>query len=77
MLALVSLALVYARRLLAWLGSRKWRLRQHSRIRWALGHVSLEGRLLTALPVGGALVLVVVGLLLTARALSQPGILGV
>ncbi len=76
-LALVSLLLVYARQLLAWLGSRKWRLRQHPHIQWAFGHVSLEGRLLTALPVGGALVLVVVGLLLTARALSQPGLLGV
>ena len=76
-LALFSLALVYARRLLTWLGSRKWRLRQHSHIQRAFGHVSLGGRLLTALPVGGALVLVVVGLLLTARALSQPGLLGV
>ena len=76
-LALVSLALVYARRLLAWLGSKKWRLRQHPHIQWAFGHVSFDGRLLTALPVGGALVLVLVGLLLTARALSQPGILGV
>ncbi len=76
-LALVSLALVYARRLLAWLGSKKWRLRQHPHIQWALGHVSFDGRLLTALPVGGALVLVLVGLVLTARALSQPGILGV
>ena len=76
-LALVSLVLVYARRLLAWIGSRKWGLRQHPHIQRASGHVSLQGRLLTALPVGGALVLVVVGLLLTARALSQPGLLGV
>ena len=54
-LALVSLVLVYARRLLAWLGSRKWRMRQHPHIQSAFGHVSLRGRLLTALPVGGAL----------------------
>lgn len=75
-LALVSLALVYARRLLAWISSRRWQLRQHPYIGWAFGKVNPTG-LLTVLPLGGALVLVTVGLLLTARALSQPGLLGV
>ncbi len=75
-LALVSLALVYARRLLAWLSSRRWQLRRHPYIGWASGKVNPTG-LLAVLPLGGALVLVIVGLLLTARALSQPGLLGV
>ncbi|MFQ6019371.1 MAG: nickel/cobalt transporter, partial [Dehalococcoidia bacterium] len=76
-LALVSLILVYARQMLHWLGSRRWPLRSHPYLGWLLGNITPEGRLLTVIPVGGALVLVVVGLGLTVRALSQPGLLGV
>ncbi len=76
-LAMVSLLLVYARQLLEWLNSRRWRLRRNPYVGWLVGTMSPEGRLLTALPVGGALVLVVVGLLLTLRALLQPGLLAV
>ena len=75
-LTLVSLILVYARRLLDWLGERGGPLRtRHPYVGRLLGSTSPGGRLLRALPVGGALVLVSVGLLLTVRALSQPGML--
>ncbi len=57
------------------LSSRRWRLRRHPYVAWVLGNISQEGPLLAALPAGGALALVVVGLLLTLRALSQPGLL--
>jgi len=76
-LVLVSLALVYGRRLLDRLGERGARLREHPYVGWLVGGVGPEGRLLRLLPVGGALALVAVGLVLAARALSQPGLLGV
>lgn len=75
-LALVSLALVYGRRLLDRPAERGARLRGHPYVGWLAGGVGSEGRLLRLLPVGGALALVAVGLALAARALSHPGLLG-
>lgn len=74
-LTLVSLALVYGRRLLDWLGQRSGRISGYPYIGWLGASLQPQGRLLRALPLWGALALVAVGLLLTARALSQPGLL--
>jgi len=71
-LTLVSLTLVYARRLLDWLG----------RSRPSFGRVNALGvarnagavAVVRLAPIGGAFGLVAVGLLLTIRALSQPGL---
>ncbi len=76
-LTVVSLVLVYARRLLDWLGSRSGPLRGPGLAGRLLAAFTSDGQLLRLLPLGGALVLVGVGLILALRALSQPGILGV
>jgi ABC-type nickel/cobalt efflux system permease component RcnA len=75
-LAVWSLVVVCARRLLEW-----WvALRQPSSgadvTAYATKSLGIEGRLLRLLPVGGALALVVMGLFLSVRALSQSGLLG-
>ena len=72
-LTLVSLTLVYARLLLDWLGPSRasfGRVNQLGVARNA-GAVAVVVRLA---PIGGAFGLVAVGLLLTIRALSQPGL---
>ena len=69
-LAGVSLSLVYSRRLLDRLNARGKSIN-------LLGGGGPAGRLLELLPVGGGLVLVIVGLALAMRALSQPGLLSV
>lgn len=70
-LAAVSLALIYARRLLDWANSRlRHRLADRGSLRWLFRALRSEGRLLQLLPLGGAVVLIVVGVLLLARASS-------
>ncbi len=76
-LALVSLVLVYSRRLLDWLSSRRRPIRGGGFTGRLLGALAPEGRLMRVLPLGGALFLVAVGVILAVRALSQPGMLGV
>ena len=76
-LASVSLALVCARRLFDWLSSRRWPLGSHPYAAWLVGTGGSDSRLLALLPTGAALVLVAVGAVLTVRALSQSGLLGV
>jgi len=72
-LTLVSLTLVYARRLLDWLGRSRPSFGRVNALGVArnAGAVAVVVRLA---PIGGAFGLVAVGLLLTIRALSQPGL---
>jgi nickel/cobalt transporter (NicO) family protein len=71
-LTLVSLALLYARSFLQWLGARGV-VRGRSP-RAALIPGTGSAALLKLAPMGGAVALVVVGLVLTARALAAPGL---
>ncbi len=66
-LTLVSLTLLYARRFLERAGGRKGTSKP--RLGWVKGEA-----LLRVAPLGGSLGLVAVGVLLTVRALSQPGL---
>jgi len=70
-LTVITLTLVYARRALDRLSARP-----RSKAGWLLAPIALGHRLPGALPIGGALVLVVVGLILTVRALSASALLG-
>jgi ABC-type nickel/cobalt efflux system permease component RcnA len=76
-LALWSLVVVYARRLLEWWVARRQQQSSAGALTQTVNGFGLEGRLLRLLPVGGALALVVMGLFLSIRALSQSGLLGV
>jgi ABC-type nickel/cobalt efflux system permease component RcnA len=73
-LTLVSLALVYLRRIADWFASRGSGVAAHPLVAWATGRGAGDGVLMTVVPVGGAIALTVVGVLLTARALSGPGL---
>jgi ABC-type nickel/cobalt efflux system permease component RcnA len=76
-LALVSLALVYARRVVDWLSARRSGLRSHSLLGRASG-VSAAGSIIArALPVGAAVLLIGVGATLTVRALSASQFSGI
>jgi ABC-type nickel/cobalt efflux system permease component RcnA len=72
-LTLVCLALVYARRIVEALSARGHGLSAHPAFAWAVGNGSSSGALMTVLPLGGAAVLTIVGLLLTVRALPAVG----
>jgi nickel/cobalt transporter (NicO) family protein len=71
-LTLVSLALLYARSFLHWLGAR----RRASELDPSAGWISGAGStaLLKLAPMGGAVALVAVGVVLTVRALAAPGL---
>jgi nickel/cobalt exporter len=71
-LTLVSLALLYARSFLHWLGARRGAGRPDPKTGWISGAGS--SALLRLAPMGGAVALVVVGVVLTVRALAAPGI---
>lgn len=75
-LAMWSLVVVYARRLLEWWVVRRRRLSGAGAASQTPNGFGLE-RLLRLLPVGGALALVAMGLFLSIKALSQSGVLGV
>lgn len=71
-LTAVCLGLIFARRVIDWFGAR-----QRSGAGFLLGGVVQrlsQGALLRVVPLGGAGTLIVVGTLLTVRALSQPGL---
>jgi len=72
-LTLVSLTLVCARRLLDWLGRTRSSLGPLGHI-GAIGNGSAASMLVRLVPVAGAFGLLGVGVLLTIRALSQPGL---
>ena len=71
-LATVSLVLVYARQGADWL-SRKVPMTGGLATRFS-GAMSGEGVIVRVAPLAGACALVVVGVFLTARALSEPGL---
>jgi len=70
-LTLVSLALLYARRILQWLGERRGIRGSSPHGGWITGASSAA--LLHLAPVGGAVALIAVGAVLTARAVAAPG----
>src|SRR5438093_11321016 len=71
-LTLVSLTLVYFRRLLDWLGQARGSFGPLAYIR-PVASGAAAGVLVRLAPIGGAFGLLGVGILLTIRALSQPG----
>jgi nickel/cobalt exporter len=71
-LTLVSLALLYARSFLHWLGERRGDSGPDPSTGWIPGAGSAA--LLRLAPVGGAVALVAVGVVLTVRALAAPGL---
>jgi ABC-type nickel/cobalt efflux system permease component RcnA len=71
-LTLVSLALIYVRRFLQWLGERKGIRGSSPQGGWITGAGSAA--LLHLAPLGGAVALIAVGAVLTARALAAPGL---
>jgi nickel/cobalt transporter (NicO) family protein len=71
-LTLVSLALLYARSFLQWLGERRGIRGPNPGATWISGAGSAA--LLRLAPLGGAVALVAVGLVLTVRALAAPGL---
>jgi nickel/cobalt exporter len=73
-LTVVCLGLVYVRRVIDWLGSRGHGIATHPALAWATGNGATGGTLVTAVPVLGAFALTAVGLVLTIRALSAPGL---
>ena len=73
-LTLVSLCMVYARRLAQLLSSSAGTLRHRMYLRPLVGAALPVARLV---PAGSAVVLLTVGLFLAVRALSQPGLLGI
>ena len=74
-LAAISLGVVYARRLLARLSVMLAPAKRRGRLGRALRLARPDGPLPAALSVSAALVLVLVGVALSVRALSQPGLL--
>ncbi len=73
-LTLVCLSLIYARRFLDWLGDARTSLDGASRLGWIAVHLRAEDGLLRIAPLAGAFALVAIGLVLTVRALTQPGL---
>jgi ABC-type nickel/cobalt efflux system permease component RcnA len=73
-LTLVSLVLVYLRRIADWFASRGSGVAAHPLVAWATGNGTSEGALMTMVPGVGAIALTGVGLLLTIRALSGPNL---
>jgi nickel/cobalt transporter (NicO) family protein len=71
-LTVVSLALLYARSFLQWLAERRGAFRTNSGAGWISGSASTA--ILRLAPMGGAVALVAVGLVLTVRALAAPGL---
>jgi nickel/cobalt transporter (NicO) family protein len=67
----VAVGLTYARILAEWLLARVTPAGQPGRL---AGMITPNGVVMRVLPVGGAVVLVAVGVMLTVRALSQPGL---
>jgi ABC-type nickel/cobalt efflux system permease component RcnA len=72
-LTLVCLALLYARRILEWVGSRRVFAARAGYGRWT-GLSAGTSALARVAPLGGAIALVAIGLVLTVRALTQPGL---
>jgi ABC-type nickel/cobalt efflux system permease component RcnA len=72
-LTLISLSLVYVRRLLDWFGRTRGPFGPLGQT-GAIGNGAAIGALVRFAPVGGAFGLLGVGILLTVRALSQPGL---
>ena len=70
-LTLVCLGLIYARRFLDWMSARKSSPAGNSYLSRLAGTIGSETILVRVVPVGGALALMAVGLILTVRALSQ------
>ena len=75
-LTFMALIVVYVRRLLDWLGSARGTWISPATAWLPFLTVSLDGRLLRILPLGGALVLITIGLVYTVRALAEPQLLG-
>ena len=71
-LTLVSLALLYARSFLSWVGARRGVVGADPSAGWISGVGSAA--ILRLAPVGGAVALVAVGVVLTVRALAAPGL---
>jgi len=72
-LTMVSLTLVYVRQLLDWLGRSRPSLGRANQI-GPFGNAGAVAVFVRLAPIGGAFGLVAVGLMLTIRALSQPGL---
>jgi ABC-type nickel/cobalt efflux system permease component RcnA len=74
-LTLVSLALLYSRRLLEWLGQRRETINGATAKGWLNAGTSAgTAAMLRVAPVGGAVTLLAIGVVLTVRALMQPGL---
>jgi nickel/cobalt exporter len=74
-LTLVSLGLVYARRAMDWVNTRRSLPSAGRGWAWLTSGLGPASGIMNALPVGGAFVLLTVGVVLTVRALSQPELL--
>jgi ABC-type nickel/cobalt efflux system permease component RcnA len=74
-LTLVSLALLYSRRVFEWLGRRRHSIAGVRSEGWLnAGTAAGTSAILRVAPLGGAVALLAIGLVLTVRALMQPGI---
>lgn len=74
-LTLVSLALLYSRRVLEWLGQRRGTINGETAKGWlSVGTSAGTAAMLRVAPVGGAVALLAIGVVLTVRALMQPGL---
>ena len=74
-LTLVSLALLYSRRFFEWLGERRQATNGRPSEGWlSAGTSAGTAAVLRVAPVGGAVALLAIGLVLTVRALMQPGL---
>jgi hypothetical protein len=74
-LALVSLALLYSRRVFEWLGRRRQPASGNASEGWlGAGESARTSAVLRVAPLGGAVALLAIGLVLTVRALMQPGL---
>jgi ABC-type nickel/cobalt efflux system permease component RcnA len=74
-LTLVSLGLVYARRAVDWVNTRRSLPNAGRGSAWLTSGLGPASGIMNALPIGGAFVLLTVGVVLTVRALSQPELL--
>jgi ABC-type nickel/cobalt efflux system permease component RcnA len=74
-LTLVSLALLYSRRVFEWLGRRRQPASGNASEGWlGAGTSAVTSVVLRVAPLGGAVALLAIGLVLTVRALMQPGL---
>ena len=74
-LTLVSLALLYSRRVFEWLGRRRQPASGSPSEGWlSTGTSAGTSAMLRVAPLGGAVALLAIGLVLTVRALMQPGL---